>query len=173
MIDIETLGTGPGCVVLSIGAVRFDADGPTEECSVSVSMADCQREDLEIDAETLEWWLTQDAAAREQLCGGTELEQALLTLTSFVSGADEVWANSPKFDCGILEAAYEAVGVAVPWEYYQLRDFRTLSELPVAPELEQDGVAHDALDDARYQARVAAATLERLNAITEADSECQ
>jgi hypothetical protein len=171
MIDIESLGTELGCVIISIGAVRFGLDGPAEECSVSVSMTDTQREGLEINAETLEWWLTQDAAARKQLRGGAELEQALLTLTSFVSGVDEIWANSPKFDAGILEAAYDAVGLEVPWEYYDLRDYRTLANLPVAPELEQDGVGHNALDDARHQARVAAATLERLNAVTEVSDE--
>ena len=29
MIDLETLGTTPGCVILSIGAVPFDRDWET------------------------------------------------------------------------------------------------------------------------------------------------
>jgi len=50
----------------------------------------------------------------------------------------------------------------MPWEYYDERDYRTLSSLPIAPEVEQDGVEHDALADAKHQAHVAAATLKRI-----------
>lgn len=77
--------------------------------------------------------------------------------------ADEVWANSPSFDCELLEAAYDAVGLEAPWDFYQERDYRTLSSLPVAVDVEFEGVEHDALDDAKHQALVAAETLARLD----------
>jgi len=165
MIDCETLGTDPGATIVSIGAVAFDADGPGDEFRAAVSPTSCQRHGLSIDAETLEWWLTQDAAAREQLRGGTDLETALEDLTMFVADADEIWANSPAFDCAILGAAYDAVGLTTPWAYYETRDYRTLSDLAIAPRIGHEGTDHDALDDARHQARVAAETLRRIDAV--------
>jgi DNA polymerase III epsilon subunit-like protein len=33
MVDLETLGTVPGCVILSIGAVAFDENATTSRAS--------------------------------------------------------------------------------------------------------------------------------------------
>jgi DNA polymerase III epsilon subunit-like protein len=170
MLDIETLGLEPGAAILSIGAVRFDAGqlGSTYTCSISLES--CQDAGLDIDAGTLEWWLDQDDDAQDVLTGGTDLEDALEHFTTWLGDPDEVWANSPSFDCKILEHAYEAVGLTVPWNFYQERDYRTLSKLPVAPEIDHDGVKHDALDDAMHQAHLAAATLKRIDGV-EAEEE--
>jgi hypothetical protein len=40
MIDIETLGTRPGSVILSIGACRFGADGIGEEFYRAIDVLD-------------------------------------------------------------------------------------------------------------------------------------
>lgn len=162
MVDIETIGLDTGSVIASIGAVRFDVDGLGDTFTQSVSIASCQAAGLSIDAETLEWWLTQDDAAREQLTGGDDLEDALFEFSNWYHGADEIWANSPSFDCEMLEAAYEAVDAEPPWEFYEERDYRTIASLPIAPDIEQDGVEHDALDDATHQARVVAQTLNHI-----------
>jgi hypothetical protein len=162
MVDIETLGLNPGCVVVSIGAVRFDVDGLGDEFSRSVDRESCESAGLETDADTLEWWRNQGEEAREVLTGGVGLETALTDLSRFYGDATEVWANSPSFDLEILAAAYDAVGVVEPWEFYQERDVRTLKSLPVAPDREHDGVKHDALDDARHQARVVSDTLREI-----------
>jgi len=162
MLDIETLGTEPGAAILSIGAVRF---GPRELGATfhrSVALQSCEAAGLTIDAETLEWWLGQGADAREVLTGGVPLADALAALAEFYGDADEVWANSPAFDCAMLETAYEAVGQEAPWAYYEQRDVRTIEALPGAADVDHDGVAHDALDDAKHQARSVAATLGRL-----------
>ena len=156
MIDIETVGTNPGAAIVSIGAVRFSVDdGIDEELFLSVSLEDCQEHGLRIDAETLLWWLDQSEDARQQLKGGIPLKDALEELWRFCEGTRDIWANSPAFDCVILEHAYEAVGMDVPWEFCQRRDYRTIRDTrgvgsPMTNE--QDGTEHDALDDARYQA---------------------
>jgi len=38
MLDLETLGTEPGCAITEIGAVRFGVGGPTSDvgCSITV-----------------------------------------------------------------------------------------------------------------------------------------
>jgi hypothetical protein len=63
----------------------------------------------------------------------------------------------------MLEAAFDAIGMTEPWEYHQERDVRTLRSLPGVPELEMVGEEHDALDDAKHQARIASEGLRFLS----------
>ena len=165
MLDIETLGTEQGCAILSIGAVRFGLDGHGDEFYRSVDLESCQDAGLEIDANTLEWWLGQDDAVTGVLTGGDNLADVLEDFSSFYGTSDEIWAFSPSFDCDILAAAYDAVGIVPPWKYYEERCCRTLAALPVWPDIEQDGDEHDALDDARYQAWQTAEALRALEVI--------
>lgn len=164
MLDIETLGTEPGAVILSIGAVRFDVDWIGEGMHARISQQSCLDAGLHIDEDTQEWWLDQDEYAQEYALEGNQpLESALEDLSEFFGDAEEVWAYSPAFDCVLLEAAYDAVGSLPPWGHWQTRDARTLANLPIAPDLERDGAEHHALEDAQYQARVVGETLGRIN----------
>lgn len=163
MLDIETLGTEPGAAILSIGAVKFDDAGIVDEFHKSVSLESCQEAGLEIDAETLDWWLHQSEPAQTVLSGGAPLQTALEQFRNFYADADEIWAFSPSFDCVLLAEAYDAVGMNEPWHYRDERDCRTLAALPGAVELEHDGTEHDALDDAKHQAMTVIATLDALN----------
>jgi len=163
MIDIETLGLDPGAAILSIGAVQFDSEGLGDEYHAEISLQSCQAVGLEIDAGTLEWWLEQDGDVADILTGGEQLEDALMDFAMWYPDGAEVWANSPSFDCEVLEAAFDAVGLNEPWEYYDERDVRTLRSLPGSVELAQDGDEHHALDDARHQAREVSHTLARLD----------
>lgn len=162
MVDIETLGLEPGSVILSIGAVRFDDYAVHETFHRNINLKSCQDAGLEIDADTLEWWLGQDENVQHILTGGKDLLIALQDFQSFYDNADEIWAFSPSFDCAHLAEAYARVGLEEPWSYRDERDCRTLVELPGAVDLEQEGNEHDALDDARYQAGVVIKTLENL-----------
>jgi len=171
MIDIETLGLDIGSSIISIGAVKFDETGLGEELYRNVDLMSCEAVGLEIDAETLDWWLHQPVEVQGQLTDGVTITTALNDLAVFIDEEDEpeIWANSPSFDCEMLEHAYDAVGLDVPWSFYHERDFRTLKELPVTVDVDQDGNEHDALDDARYQARVASEILAVITQGTEAE----
>jgi len=175
MLDLETLGTDPGSAILSIGAVEFDRDGPQDTFARSVDLPSCQKAGLEIDADTLDWWLDQGEAAREQLTGGDALADVLIDYRDWhqAHGFDEVWANSPSFDCEILRSAYHAaLDEAPPWAYFETRDHRTVRELPIPTDISREGTHHDALDDARHQARVVAAALRQLDTLGgESDAE--
>jgi hypothetical protein len=164
MVDIETLGLDAGAAILSIGAVRFDSDGPTgDEFYREVSLESCQEAGLEVDAQTLEWWLEQDEAARDALTGGQELADVLELFADWYGDADEVWANSPSFDCALLEAAFTAAGSEIPWTFKHERDVRTVAALDLVNEPDHDGVEHHALDDAAHQARYVAKALRELD----------
>lgn len=67
MLDIETLGLDPGASIVAIGAVRFSESHLGDTFQRSISLASCENAGLTIDAETLEWWLTQDELAKDQL----------------------------------------------------------------------------------------------------------
>jgi hypothetical protein len=130
MVDIETLVQAPGCAILSIGAVRFDTMVLPNYFERSISLTSCGEAGLSVDVEMLEWWLDQDAEAQHVLTGGDPLMDVLKDFADWVDGADEIWANSPSFDCAILHAAYGVVGLETPWNYYDERDVRTVRELP-------------------------------------------
>lgn len=162
MLDLETLGLEPGAAILSIGAVRFSKDGLGGEFHRNVSLQSCDDAGLEIDVGTLEWWLGQDDEVSGILTGGEDLSRVLFEFGNFYRGADEIWAFSPSFDCEILASGYDAIGETKPWSYQDERCCRTLAALPIAADVEREGNEHDALDDAKYQARTAAETLRRL-----------
>jgi len=165
MVYIKTLGLEPGAAIISIGACRFrPGDGVIGETFyVEIDTASCCEFGLKIDQDTLDWWRDQDSDLAP-LSGDVRLPDAMARFKHYVDGADEIWANSPKFDCSILEAAYEAVDRPAPWEYYQLRDVRTVRKLPGAPDIElaADESEHDALDDARAQARLVAQVVQEM-----------
>lgn len=162
MVDIETLGLEPGCALLSVGAVKFDTDGLGETFYRSVDLGSCDDAGLHIDAGTLDWWLGQDDAVTGVLRGGDPLEEVLTDFVEWFPDGAEVWANSPSFDCEILKACFEAVGLSEPWAFRDERDVRTIRALPHAVDVEIDGDKHDALDDAKRQALSIARTLARL-----------
>ena len=163
MIDLETLGTTPGCVILSIGAVAFDATtgelGP--ELYLVVNTESCKGHNLTIDQGTVDWWSKQSDQAREVLQhaeeGGLMLEEATAKLTEYLEqfGLKKVniWGNGADFDNAILSCCYAAVGQSVPWTPWNNRCYRTLKNLVKGPRLKREGTYHNALDDAKTQAQ--------------------
>src|SRR5690554_2606812 len=117
MIDLETLGTTPGCSILSIGAVAFDENGLGAEFYCVVSRESCQKYGLHEDRETLKWWENQSEEARKVLTEaehGNALEPALSMLSTFRGQFDleevRIWGNGSDFDNAILASCYAAAG---------------------------------------------------------------
>lgn len=157
MVDLETLGNGSNSVILSIGAVLFDDTGIGNEFDINVDPQSCVDAGLKIDVSTVMWWMKQSDAARKALNKDdtATLQVALGEFTMFMrrTGAVYVWGNGATFDNVILSNAYKAVDMDVPWKFYNDRCYRTLKNL--YPNVEQPadiGTAHNALDDARWQA---------------------
>lgn len=156
MIDIETLGTAPGSVILSIGAVNFDAETGEfgEEFYGAVDPQSAVDMGLTIDVSTLKWWMEQSEDARKAAFAGDQtLSKVLFDLHQFVQSveASRVWAKPPSFDLVLLESAYRACAISMPWHYKTPRDCRTLFDLTGATQPDV-GTAHNALDDAKSQA---------------------
>lgn len=154
MIDLETFGTKPGSVIVSIGAVKFDRSEIYSEFYQVIDPADCQRYGLTLDADTVKWWLTKDEAARSAIASkGEPLEQVLCALTQWMGNDCEVWGNGASFDNALLAAAYKQTGIPLPWKYWNDRCYRTMKDVFPGVKMERTGTHHNALDDARSQAR--------------------
>jgi hypothetical protein len=161
MVDLETLGREAGAAILSIGAVTFDREGVHDTFYRNIDLETCEQAGLEVEMATLAWWLEQDEEAQKVLEGGDDLEAALRDFSTFydANNAEEIWANSPSFDCEILGHAYDALGIEQPWGFRDERDYRTLRELPGAVWVDRQGTHHNALDDAKHQAKKVVLTL--------------
>lgn len=174
MLDLETLGTRPGSIVLSIGAVFFDPT--TGDLGNSyydeIDVMSCVSVGLHSSVETIEFWKKQtgvaraayDRAMRSGSSTAASLKQVLEGLTSYLTACGpsdglkhvKIWGNGAAFDNAILAAAYHACGLTPPWQFYNDRCFRTLKALGKdlgVNEPEFEGTKHHALHDAMHQAR--------------------
>ena len=158
-IDLETLGTAPGSVILSIGAVLFDANGIGKEFYCVVSKDSCLMHGLTIDQSTLDWWKKQSDEARKVLIeaespDALSLTDALERLARFIPANARIWSNGANFDQPLLDVAYRALGQSVPWKYFNSRCYRTILALcPTEKSMRPATVcAHNALEDAKWQA---------------------
>jgi hypothetical protein len=172
MIDLETLGTKPGSVILSIGAVAF-APGQVEDHwatfgSGPISVKASRDASLTIDEDTLAWWLGQPEEPRALLKKALANEavapwNAFIDFAGWLPVGARVWGNGANFDNVLLRAAMGAVGVACLWPYYADHCYRTVKNLfPQVPKPKFQGVKHDALADALHQTRHLQAILARI-----------
>lgn len=166
MVDLETLGTRPGCRILSIGAVVMlkSIEIPTTSIEFYRELDPNDQPGLTVDPATWAWWQEQDPAARDRLfaTGGKPgllpgLKEFGLWLSSVSASYKDqpqvcIWGNGADFDNAILQVAFAAAGLPQPWPFWNNRCYRTLKNLrPDLPAVRQ-GVHHNALDDARTQA---------------------
>lgn len=172
MVDIETLGTKPGSVILSIGACRFDEGGVgAERFYRTIDVFDSLMAGLTTDTATVGWWRMQSAEARGALVPGRPLREALDALHGYLTYVPDsfVWAKGPDFDCVLLAAAYQVLGLKEPWKYNRKRDVRTILSLVQSPgpvEAPPPAVlAHHALSDATYQAAQVVAAAKALGVV--------
>ena len=156
MIDIETLGTTPGCAILAIAAVPFNSHTPLEYFYEKISQESCLHLGLFIDTKTVDWWAHQSGEAREEAFSGVNLiVPTLVSLSEYLKTLDSsvrVWGNGASFDVPILEAAYSKAEMEPPWKYYNSLCYRTLKNLFKALPYIPPKIKHNALEDAKAQA---------------------
>jgi len=156
MLDMETLAVSPNAVVLSLGAVHFDPYGTGYGDSIyfRIDLDDQDALGREIDPNTLDWWAKQDPAIMEEAFGPDDripLAEAMDRFHKFAWGCSAFWSHGATFDLVMIENIYRQLNKALPWNYWALRDTRTLFDLGHDPEMPQ-GSKHDALQDAIRQA---------------------
>ncbi|EIJ13436.1 exonuclease [Escherichia coli] len=173
MIDLETMGKNPDAPIISIGAIFFDPQtgdmGPEFSKTIDLETAGGV-----IDRDTIKWWLKQSREAQSAIMTDEiPLDDALLQLREFIDENSgeffvQVWGNGANFDNTILRRSYERQGIPCPWRYYYDRDVRTIVELGKAIDFDArtaipfEGERHNALDDARYQAKYVSVIWQKL-----------
>ncbi|WP_415877778.1 3'-5' exoribonuclease domain-containing protein, partial [Escherichia coli] len=173
MIDLETMGKNPDAPIASIGAVFFDPQtgeqGP--EFSKIIDMGTCGGT---VDISTIEWWLQRSGEARAAiLADRIPLDDALLQLREFIDENSgeffvQVWGNGANFDNVILRRSYERQEIPCPWRYTNDRDVRTMVALGLVMDFDArnvttfEGERHNALHDARYQAKYVSVIWQKL-----------
>ncbi|EPK8065355.1 3'-5' exoribonuclease domain-containing protein [Escherichia coli] len=173
MIDLETMGTNPDAPINSIGGKFFDPEtgemGPEFSKTIDLDTAGGV-----IDRDVIKWWLKQSREAQSAiLTDEIPLDDALLQLREFIDENSgeffvQVWGNGANFDNVILRRSYERQGIPCPWRYCNDRDVRTIVELGKAlnfdarTDIPFEGERHNALDDARYQAKYVSAIWQKL-----------
>lgn len=162
MLDLETMSIEPNAAIVAIGAVVFNQRCIVKEFYQKISLESSMQLGLHIRAETVLWWLAQGEQARKEIYEPSNkqpLKEALMLLSSWwgVSnglGLDvPVWGNGAAFDNVVLRSAYTACGWGAPWAFRSDRCFRTARAMFPELNLEFEGAKHNALEDARYQAK--------------------
>lgn len=159
MIDIETLGTEPGCVVLSAAAVCVTReDGVLGHFHTPFNVEQQLGVGATVSPRTAVWWAKQGTNPDNIFTyDGGHLSVQFQEFIDWIQAqnADYYWANSPSFDLDILDGLRKCLIARrscipdVPWTYKNKRDFRTIRDfITPTPCLKP----HDALADALIQA---------------------
>ena len=155
MVDLETMAVTPRAVVLTLGAVHFNpyGNGYGDKLYLRFDLDDQDTLNREIDPNTLSWWANQDPKVMEEAFSPDDrvpLKDAMDQFHKFAWGCDAFWAHGSLFDIAILEDLYRQIEKPVPWQYWQIRDTRTIFDLGWSPDMPQAS-KHDALQDAIRQ----------------------
>lgn len=178
MLDLETADTAPTSAIISIGAVHFTDELSSHEFYVVIKPESAIKYGT-MNMRTVQWWMGQCDEARKvwNEPEAVDLDIALMRFTDWVCSFKAktkafMWGNGADFDNVILGNAYTALGIKQPWEFRNNRCFRTLKGLfhndvikglydkydrPMNSNETDNSieVRHNALYDARLQARIA------------------
>ena len=158
MLDIETLGTRPGCVILTLGAVKFNPfslDAPGPGLYVRPDVDEQIAKGREVQEDTMLWWMQQAEDVREEALGEDgriTVEEMYRQLNRFLVGSNNIWCQGPAFDMVIIENLYRQYGWPTPWQFWQIRDSRTLFGVHGDPRVKGKVGLHNALEDCVSQA---------------------
>ena len=159
MLDLESLGTRPDCAILTLGAVKFDPYTPDafgDSLYLRIDVDEQLALGREVQQDTIDWWGRQAADVRDEAldpAGRVSLDTLYKDLNRFCVGAENIWCQGPAFDIVILENIYRQMGWPTPWQFWQIRDSRTLFGVHGDPREKGKAGLHNALEDCVSQAQ--------------------
>lgn len=171
MLDIETLGTKPGCIVMSVGACTFEphGDGYGETFYQNIDPHGSRDAyGLRSDPNTVAWWKDQSEEAKAHLIPDRiSPAEAARQFSKWFKSVDgqQVWCQGANFDAPIMEEIFKVTAVQVPWKFWNVRDTRTVYDVfcfdPTS--IAREGTYHNALDDAIHQVKCVQEALRSLS----------
>ena len=169
MIDLETLSTNPEATILTVGGVKFDPYNSVEPSQGMYFRVDVDSQTSmgrDVMQFTLDWWAEQPKEISEEALSDKDrisLSKMVKTINKWAVGVDVFWCQGPLFDYAILQNIYKQLGHPVPWQYWQIRDSRTLFSLVPRDLNEKRTGLHNALEDCYFQARKVQQVYNQLN----------
>lgn len=170
MLDLETLGTRPDTVIMTLGAVKFDPFDPEREPGPGIYLRMDIEEQLTlgrtVDDSTIVWWAQQDPRVRAEAWEDgdrSSIQELKQELNRFLVGVGDIWCQGPVFDIAILEDLYRSQKWGFPWYFWQISDSRTLFKVHGDPRQKGRDQAHNALLDCVYQAQAVQSIYHKLN----------
>ena len=159
MIDLETLSTNPNATILTVGGVKFDpytSKEPAEGMYFRVDVDAQTNMGRDVMQDTVDWWRKQPKEISDEAFSDdnrVSLNDMIKEINKFSVGVDVFWCQGPLFDYAILQDIYKQLGHPVPWQYWQIRDSRTLFSLVPRDINESRTGLHNALADCFFQAK--------------------
>jgi len=154
-IDLETLGTAPGSIVLSVGATKFDpiTGEIGEKFYANIVPQSCLELGMTKDESTIAWWAEQSQEARDALkVDRKPVRNVLENFQQWIGAPEGVWGWGASFDVVLIECAYRATGLAIPWPHWNIECGKTLCKRVHIKPVRNTGVHHKADVDAEMQA---------------------
>lgn len=182
MIDLESIGNDPSTVIVSLGAVAFNRDGIISKGLWELDTQAQMNAGRTITADTLAWWMRQSEGARSVFNSKNPKHSPAEFIKAFETFIDcaleevgekrdelKPWGNGANFDISVTEdfiRQFHPKGRAgVPWSFWNVWCFRTFNHMTKCKDLiKRQGVHHDALDDAIYQAECVRAVWKKQDA---------
>lgn len=165
MVDIETLGLHMGAPVIQIGMVFFTRQGILIQSQLTIDFDDALKYGI-ADGSTVKWWLERPKEAQNTLfVNPRPVEECADIMVKLMEAQNPnyYWAHE-NFDFSILHTLFRNLGRKQPFPHRRCFGLRTLEFLAGPIEWEQrEGVYHNALDDATYQAKHAIKLLNNIN----------
>lgn len=167
-LDIETLGTHPGCIITEVAFKSFNLDGKrsnTIRLHEYISIDDSYEHGLLPDPDTMAWWGEHKEAydaMLERMKNAFGLVPVMEKIYKLLTGlANEytlyIWGRGrASFDLPILEYAMRHVvgpEYHTPWAFWQAMDIRTLYRFMGWCGMEHDTTEpqHNAMDDVEVE----------------------
>lgn len=183
--DIETLSLHPtnavvGEIGIHVDHLFLDTEGRVRVgsdalISVLLDMEEQQRLGRELDIGTIQWWLKQNATARNVMAVPHDRKRVFDTIQAVdtfvrkhmdiaeVKGSKVfILSSAPAFDMTNVRSLYEAAGMEHPWQHWQEHSQRTLRKLcksETIPPRSAEEFAHGGASDAEYQNKVLVAQM--------------
>lgn len=166
MFDLESFSLSNTPVLASIGAVFFDPVDGVESADGFYDVLDMQSQlnaGSSVDMDTILWWLEQEKSAQKALLTPqTPIHSFDKQFRAWIDGQLRktghthrdlrVWGYPATSDNVWIKSMYDTMGLNLPWEYWQNRCMSTVKSLYLNLEVPWTGTAHNALDDALWQA---------------------
>jgi len=171
MLDIETISTRPDATILTFGACKFspyDQNDITQGIYFRINVDEQITLGRHVDDGTIAWWGTQAEDVYNEAFSPEDrisLEDFSKELNRFLVGCTNIWAQGPVFDIVILENLYRQMGLPCPWQFWQIRDSRTLLSSLGDPREKNKAGLHNALEDCVSQAKAVQTVFNRYNIV--------